>query len=93
MKLLVLNSISPFAALLYFFFLFSVLVSDVVLHVTAPCYLSPASLCPACLHLSQACPKLPVSVSSVWLSECVSPGTAASFCTCKGCVFALVQGQ
>lgn len=47
-KLLVLNWISPFAALQFLIFPLLVVVSDVVFHVTAPCYLSPASLCPAC---------------------------------------------
>lgn len=103
LKLLVLNWISPSCSssifLLFFFFL-PVLVSEAVLRGTAPCCLSPAPLFHVCLHLCRALPRLPVSVpfrlafrmrfcSHGPLRVCL---TASSFCTCKGCVFALGQG-
>lgn len=72
------------------------LVNETVLCDTAPCYLSPA-----CLHLCQALPRLPISVpfcldfqmcfsSHSLLRVCL---TAASFCTYKGCVFEPGQGR
>lgn len=104
MKLLVLKWISPSCScsnLIFFLFFKPVLVSETVLCDTDPIYLSPASLCPACLHLGRALPQLPISVlfclafqmgfsSHSPLGVCL---TTTSFCTCKGCVFALGQGR
>lgn len=91
LKLLVLNWISPSCRSIL-----PVLVNETVLCDTAPCYLSPA-----CLYLCQALPRLPISVpfclafrmcfsSHSPLRVCL---TAASFCTCKGCVVEPGQGR
>lgn len=93
-KLLDLNWIGPFAALqFFFFFLNQCLLVKLFFMSQLPVMSHPLpSVLLVCVFLRHSQGFLLLS-PSVWLSECVSPGTGTSFCTCKGCVFALGQGQ